>query len=151
MIVGGDVSIVATDNAEIDAQTYLKAIASANNDSGSAILNDLAGALFDSYDYTSSSGNKGVAFGEVVRVNDVNHQGDDTPAQLLQGETVNFGDQGTFQYLGADVIAGGPKDLKELFDPLSPEWEKVGGEGGRLYEYQKSIDLILRCLIRLRR
>ena len=143
MTVDGDVSVIATDDAKIDAETLLKSITSANNDAGSGILNDLAGLLFDSYQYTESSGFKPVAFGEKVRVNDVDYLGTDTVTtvpEIVQGDVVDFGDEGTWQYVGEDNLGlVGAKSISSFFSSGNGQWVKLSGDSGRLYEYMVSI------------
>src|SRR5690606_3822751 len=120
--------------------TGLKSISQASNDAGAGIINDLIGTLFDDYDYTSSSGMRQVAFGEKVRVDGSDYTEADTPFELLNGKTVTFDGDGTYQYMGEDVISSTQMDLRALFDPFSPEWVKLSGDSGRLYEYQGSIN-----------
>ena len=48
----------ASDDAAIDAHTTLYSSVSPTNDAGAGILNQLAGALLDDYDFTSHSGTR---------------------------------------------------------------------------------------------
>ncbi len=139
MVVGGDVSITASDEASIDAKTHLKSATSANNDAGTGMLNDLINNLFGSYDFTSSSGTQSVAMGDKVRVNSADYVEANTPLTLEKGQVVTFDVDGSYRYDGASLTTGGPKDLRALFDAAAPgEWVKLNGEPGRLYEYMGS-------------
>ena len=60
----------ASDDAAIDAHTTLYASVSPTNDAGAGILNKLAGALLDDYQFTSHSGTRLVHFGDKVRTDD---------------------------------------------------------------------------------
>ncbi|MDA8435110.1 MAG: hypothetical protein M0Z98_03915, partial [Actinomycetales bacterium] len=68
---GGSVSVSATDAAQISAATRMSAVVSPTNDMGAGILNQWAGLLLNTYDYTSNSGViPNLLFGKRVRVAD---------------------------------------------------------------------------------
>ena len=67
---GGDTAVLASDEAQIDSTTTMYAEVSPTNDAGKGILNTWAGSILDEYSYTSRSGTKLLAFGDLVRVAD---------------------------------------------------------------------------------
>ncbi|HEY3484643.1 MAG TPA: hypothetical protein VGK49_04625, partial [Ilumatobacteraceae bacterium] len=68
--VDGDVTVEAADDATIDATTTLFSEVSPTNDLGNGIMNQLAGALLDDYQFTSHSGTRLIRFGDKVRTDD---------------------------------------------------------------------------------
>ena len=69
------VSILATDQAEITANTSMYGEVSPTNDAGAGILNKWAGSVLDDYQYTSHSGTKNLVFGDRVRLADDYYDG----------------------------------------------------------------------------
>ncbi|MGD8350341.1 MAG: hypothetical protein PVI79_13925, partial [Gammaproteobacteria bacterium] len=150
ILAGGGISILADDTASIHATTELEATSSSSNDGGAGILNSLAGALLDGYQYSSSSASQTLDFGDRVRVAstylDAEYTEADTSA-VTGGERVLLDNGDVYSYTGSGI--GGPSDLSDAAQDYAnnADWEKLGGSTETVYEYMgtdgSSVDLQL--------
>ncbi|HZE05939.1 MAG TPA: hypothetical protein VE127_11980, partial [Solirubrobacteraceae bacterium] len=67
---GSTALLTATDAPSISAQTHVGSAASAKNDLGSGLVNNLFNEFLNAYQYTSDSGTQALNFGDRVRLSD---------------------------------------------------------------------------------
>ncbi|MFN9610712.1 MAG: DUF4347 domain-containing protein, partial [bacterium] len=65
---GGSVTVLASDNAVVDASSRMIAKGSTTNDGGASLINNFAGALLDEYRYTTNSATQTIKPFEKVRL-----------------------------------------------------------------------------------
>ncbi|MCA9062255.1 MAG: hypothetical protein KDA96_04330, partial [Planctomycetaceae bacterium] len=66
--VGGSLTVSASDESQISADTTLLSKSTVTNDAGVSLLNTLAQRLMEDYQFSSLSGSRALAFGDLVRV-----------------------------------------------------------------------------------
>ena len=105
VVVDGPVTVIATDDASITADTKLAVLSSSKNDGGLGILGKLVTAILSEYQYTSNSGVQAVKNGDLVRVADDHGSATGLPGAIYQflgtdaqGMSLNLG---TANYLDA--------------------------------------------------
>jgi hypothetical protein len=101
IVTGGNISMLAQDDAAIHAETQMLASVEPSNDAGMGIINNLANTWLESYEYTSNSGNRLMDFGTMVRVADDYANTKAEPGTIYQfmGATPISFDLGTTDYL----------------------------------------------------
>ena len=141
------VTVLAQDDAVIDAQTLLVATVSPVNDAGAGLLNTLAGLLLDDYQYTSKSGTRNLVFGDKVLLADdyfadsaayrnVETNGDDQLVDVVDGVkravvtlSDDFGGKGiagsSYLFIGADPSDDVNIGIENYLD--TTRWLEVGG------------------------
>jgi len=103
---GGDLTLLAQDQAAIDASTRMIASATTTNDAGASLLNNFVGSLLGEYQYTTRSGEQTLQVGDQVRLAD-DYAGGGAAGQV-------------YRYKGA---AGAPVNLGTQGYAGSPDWE----------------------------
>ena len=117
---GGSVIVAAEESAAINATNSLKVVAQAISDGGLSIVADLLTAVLEDYQYTTKSGTRDVAEGELVRV------ADDYAGGGEQGKVYRYTGSGATFDLGSPNYATGP-------------WAKV--IVGETFEFLESLSL----------
>ena len=146
VLVGGDLSVEATDRTAVDATTRMVATALKVNDLGLGAVNDLYNILIGDYAYTTNSGVRDLVFGDQVRLDDVDYSTDDPPSEIVKGDWVELaseiggGQEGeVYEYLGDDPLEGtglsGQLDFSAEDFSQGDRWRKINGSPGTVYQY----------------
>ena len=98
MDAGGALTLLAQDQAAIDAGTRMIASATTTNDAGASLLNNFVGSLLNEYQYTTNSGTQTLQVGDQVRLAD-DYAGGGAAGQVYRykgtaGQPLNLGTQG---------------------------------------------------------
>ncbi|MCO6459637.1 MAG: hypothetical protein J5I93_30345, partial [Pirellulaceae bacterium] len=144
--VTGHLLVNSRDDSLLNAATNLVAVSSRVNDLGASIVNDLVRTLTSDYKYTSHSGQRPLAFGDMVRLDDVDHT-TNLPVQTVHpGDWVQLADDvggGTsgqvYEYLGVMPLSGttpaGNIDFHAQDFTDTNLWREILGTAGSIYQY----------------